>query len=82
MITRRGGPEVLRVEERPEPLPGSGEVVVDVRAAGVNVAEVLTRVGLYPGAPRLPAVVGYDVAAEIAHGHRMGRTACSVLLVP
>jgi NADPH:quinone reductase-like Zn-dependent oxidoreductase len=68
VITRHGGPEVLRVEERPEPLPGSGEGVVDVRAAGVNVADALTRVGLYPDAPRLPAVVGYEVAGVIAHG--------------
>ena len=62
VITKRGGPEVLQVQERPEPQAGPGEVRVDVSAAGVNFADVLARMGLYPDAPKLPAVVGYEVA--------------------
>jgi NADPH:quinone reductase-like Zn-dependent oxidoreductase len=60
-----GGPEVLRVEERPDPVAGPGEVRIAVRAAGVNFADTLARVGLYPDAPKPPAVLGYEVAGEI-----------------
>jgi NADPH:quinone reductase-like Zn-dependent oxidoreductase len=63
--TRKGGPEVLEVREAPEPMPGPGEVRIRVRAAGVNFADVMTREGLYPDAPKLPAVMGYEVAGEI-----------------
>lgn len=66
VITRHGDPDVLRVEERPEPTPGPGEVVVDVRAAGLNFADVMARMGLYPDAPKPPVVVGYEVAGEVA----------------
>ena len=62
VITKTGPPEVLRVEERADPRPGPGQVAIDVRAAGVNFADTMARVGLYPDAPDLPAVVGYEVA--------------------
>jgi NADPH:quinone reductase-like Zn-dependent oxidoreductase len=64
-ITRRGGPEVLQVREAPDPLPKEGEVRIRVAAAGVNFADVLARMGLYPDAPPLPAVVGYEVAGTV-----------------
>jgi NADPH:quinone reductase-like Zn-dependent oxidoreductase len=64
-ITRRGGPEVLEVREVPDPDPGPGEVRVHVRAAGLNFADVMARMGLYPDAPKLPAVVGYEVAGTV-----------------
>ena len=60
-----GGPEVMKIEERPVPEPRRGEVRIAVRAAGVNFADILARVGLYPDAPKLPAVVGYEVAGEV-----------------
>jgi NADPH:quinone reductase-like Zn-dependent oxidoreductase len=66
VITEHGDPSVLRVEERPDPVPGPGEVVVEVRAAGVNFADVMARMGLYEEAPPPPAVVGYEVAGVIA----------------
>ena len=62
VITKAGPPEVLHVEERPDPEPGPGQVAIDVRACGVNFADTMARVGLYPDAPKLPAVVGYEVA--------------------
>jgi NADPH:quinone reductase-like Zn-dependent oxidoreductase len=65
VITRAGPPEVLRVEERPDPEPGPGQVAIDVRACGVNFADTMARVGLYPDAPDLPAVVGYEVAGTV-----------------
>jgi NADPH:quinone reductase-like Zn-dependent oxidoreductase len=60
-----GGPEQLAVEERPEPEAGEGEAVVDVRAAGVNFADVLIRLGRYPQMPELPTVLGSEVAGEV-----------------
>jgi len=62
---RRGGPEVLQVREAPDPQPRPGEVRIRVRAAGVNFSDIMTRVGLYPDAPPLPCVMGYEVAGEI-----------------
>ncbi|MEO8686889.1 MAG: zinc-binding dehydrogenase [Solirubrobacteraceae bacterium] len=65
VITRTGPPEVLQVQERPDPQPGPGQVAIEVRAAGVNFADTMARVGLYPDAPKLPAVVGYEVAGTV-----------------
>jgi NADPH:quinone reductase-like Zn-dependent oxidoreductase len=66
VITRHGDPSVLQVQERPDPTPGPGQVRIAVRAAGVNFADTLARVGLYAEAPKVPSVVGYEVAGEIA----------------
>lgn len=63
--TRVGGPEVLEVREAQDPTAGAGEVRVRVRAAGLNFAELMARMGLYPDAPKLPTVLGYEVAGEI-----------------
>jgi NADPH:quinone reductase-like Zn-dependent oxidoreductase len=65
VITKHGGPEVLKVEERPDPPLGAGEVRIDVAAAGINFADVMARMGLYPDAPKTPCVVGYEVAGTI-----------------
>lgn len=65
VITKHGGPGVLKVEERPDPALGPGEVRIAVAAAGVNFADVMARMGLYPDAPKPPVVVGYEVAGTI-----------------
>lgn len=65
VITEHGPPEVLRVQARPDPEPGRGEVLVRVRAAGINFADLLARVGVYPDAPKPPCVVGYEIAGDI-----------------
>ncbi|HEX5414143.1 MAG TPA: alcohol dehydrogenase catalytic domain-containing protein, partial [Chloroflexota bacterium] len=64
-IPRVGGPEVLTVRETVEPVPGAGDVRIRVEAIGVNFSDVLARLGLYPDAPPLPAVVGYEVAGTV-----------------
>jgi NADPH:quinone reductase-like Zn-dependent oxidoreductase len=64
-IPRIGGPEVLEVREAPDPTPGPGEVRIAVEACGVNFADLMARQGLYPDAPPLPAVVGYEVSGAI-----------------
>ena len=65
VIPRHGPPDVLEVREAPDPVPDQGEVRIRVRAAGINFADVLARLGLYPDAPKPPSVVGYEVAGQI-----------------
>ncbi|MGE5246294.1 MAG: synaptic vesicle VAT-1 family membrane protein [Betaproteobacteria bacterium] len=65
VIPRYGGPDVFAVREVPDPVPGEGELRIAVRAAGVNFADILARLGLYPDAPRPPMVVGYEVAGLV-----------------
>jgi len=64
-LTRTGGPEGFEVLERPDPAVGAGEVRIAVRAAGLNFADTMARVGLYPAAPKPPCVLGYEVAGEV-----------------
>jgi len=64
-ITRAGPPEVLELREAADPSPQEGQVRIRVRAAGVNFADLMARVGLYPDAPKLPCVVGYEVSGII-----------------
>jgi NADPH:quinone reductase-like Zn-dependent oxidoreductase len=66
VIPRHGGPDVFELREGPDPVPGDGEILVRVRAAGVNFADILARIGLYPDAPKPPLVVGYEVAGVVA----------------
>ena len=67
VITKHGGPDVLAVQDWPVPdRPLGGQVLIDVRAAGLNFAEMMARMGLYPDAPKPPCVVGYEVAGTIA----------------
>lgn len=65
VIVRHGGPEVFELREGPDPVPGEGEIRIRVRAAGVNFADILARIGLYPDAPKPPVVVGYEVAGVV-----------------
>jgi synaptic vesicle membrane protein VAT-1 len=64
-ITKAGSPEVLQVREAPDPEARDGQIRVRVRAAGINFADLMARVGLYPDAPKIPCVVGYEVAGTI-----------------
>jgi NADPH:quinone reductase-like Zn-dependent oxidoreductase len=65
VIPRHGGPEVFELREAPDPVPGEGEIRIRVRAAGINFADILARIGLYPDAPKPPVVVGYEVAGFV-----------------
>src|SRR5882724_8743133 len=65
VTTRNGDVDVLKVETRPDPLPGKGEVLIRVKAAGLNFADILARQGLYPDAPPKPCVMGYEVAGLV-----------------
>ena len=72
VLTGVGGPEQLVVQEVPEPEAGDGQAIVDVRAAGINFADVLIRLGMYPQMPELPAVLGSEIAGELDGARVMG----------
>jgi putative PIG3 family NAD(P)H quinone oxidoreductase len=84
-IGEPGGPEVLKPATRPMPLPGAGEVLIEVKAAGVNRPDVLQRKGEYPppaGASDLP---GLEVAGRVAavglgvHHLKVGDEVCALV---
>jgi NADPH:quinone reductase len=60
-----GGPEVLVLVERPVPVPGAGEVLIRVAAAGINRPDVLQRKGMYPPPPGAPTILGLEIAGEV-----------------
>lgn len=62
VIPRHGGPDVFELRDAPDPIPRDTEIRIRVRAAGVNFADILARLGLYPDAPKPPVVVGYEVS--------------------
>ncbi|HVT35451.1 MAG TPA: medium chain dehydrogenase/reductase family protein [Nevskiaceae bacterium] len=64
-ITGTGGPEKLQLREAPDPAPAAGELRIRVRASGINFADILARQGLYPDAPKIPCVVGYEVSGTV-----------------
>ena len=65
-ITQPGGPEVLAEAIRPDPVPGPGEVLIDVAAAGVNRADLLQRQGHYPPPPGASDIPGLECSGVIA----------------
>ena len=72
VLTATGGPENLVVQDVDEPRGGDGQAVVDVRACGINFADVLVRLGRYPQMPELPAVLGSEIAGELDGDRVMG----------
>src|ERR1700759_4393489 len=85
IITEPGGPEVLQWEEVPAPVPGPGEVLIDVAAAGVNRADLMQRQGLYPPPPGAPPYPGLECSGTVAAlgdgvtGGRVGELVCALL---
>jgi putative PIG3 family NAD(P)H quinone oxidoreductase len=80
-----GGPEVLSVGELPDPVPGPGEVVLDVAAAGLNRADLLQRQGFYPPPPGASEVLGMECSGTVSavgagvEGWTVGDRACALL---
>ena len=69
-----GGPENLVLRDLPDPVAGDGQAVVDVRAAGINFADVLIRTANYPQMPELPTVLGSEIAGELDGQRVLGFT--------
>ena len=85
-IATPGGPEVLRIANRPVPRPGTGEVLVRTVAAGVNRADLLQRQGHYPPPPGASPILGMEVSGHIVelgavHNSRwqIGDAVCALL---
>jgi NADPH:quinone reductase-like Zn-dependent oxidoreductase len=64
-ITRHGPPDVLQLREAPDPEPGPGEIRIAVRAAGINFADIMQRMGLYPTSFKIPYAPGFEAAGII-----------------
>ena len=64
-ISEFGGPEVLKLVERPTPEPGQGEVLIKVAAAGVNRGDCVQRIGFYPAPPGASDLPGLEVSGTI-----------------
>lgn len=64
-IVGHGGPEKLQIRESADPSPAAGQLRIRVKAAGINFADILARQGLYPDAPKIPCVVGYEVSGTV-----------------
>ncbi|MFG6469147.1 NAD(P)H-quinone oxidoreductase [Roseateles sp. BYS87W] len=86
-ITRPGGPDVLELAERPDPVAGPGECLIRVSASGINRPDVLQRKGAYPPPPGASDLPGLEVAGEIvsgdvqalaAHGFAVGDKVCAL----
>ena len=65
VISRLGGPEVLEIQQVPQPVANPGEVLVKAAAGGVNFADIMTAQGGYPSAPSAPLIAGREFAGVI-----------------
>src|SRR5437660_598405 len=65
VITEPRGPEVLRWLDVPDPIPGPGEVVIDIAASGVNRADLMQREGRYPPPPGAPPYLGLECSGRV-----------------
>ena len=78
VLTAKGGPEVLVIQEVPDPVPGPAEILVDVVTSAVNRADLMQRRGLYPGPPAEHEIPGLEFAGRVAAlgervaGHAVG----------
>ena len=84
-ITAPGGPEALKLTERPVPQPGKGEILIEVHAAGINRPDVFQRMGKYEPPPGTTDIPGLEVAGVVAalgegaSGFKTGDKVCALL---
>jgi NADPH:quinone reductase len=84
-ITEPGGPDVLKPAARPMPMPGAGEVLIEVAAAGVNRPDVMQRLGSYPPPPGASDIPGLEVAGSVVavglgvHHTKIGDQVCALV---
>lgn len=65
-VAQFGGPETLQMTEKPTPEPGAGQILIEVKAAGINFADMIAREGHYPPVPSAPFVPGFEAAGIVA----------------
>ena len=83
-IAGPGGPEMLRLVQRPTPSPGTGEALIKVAAAGVNRPDVLQRMGVYPPPPGASDIPGLEIAGTVVSAgrgatHLIGNRVCALV---
>jgi putative PIG3 family NAD(P)H quinone oxidoreductase len=84
-ISAPGGPEVLVLGERPRPAPGPNQILIEVKAAGINGADLAQRKGVYPPPPGASDVLGMEAAGVVAeingetNGLKVGDRVCALL---
>lgn len=64
--TKTGSYDVLEVQEVPDLVPGNDELLIQVKAAGLNFADILARKGQYPDGPKTPCVMGYEISGVVS----------------
>jgi putative PIG3 family NAD(P)H quinone oxidoreductase len=85
VVTEPGEPDVLRVEQVPDPVPGADEVIVDVAAAGINRADLMQRQGHYPPPPGASQYLGLECSGTVSAvgesvaGWNVGDRVCALL---
>src|SRR5580658_3535090 len=85
VVSQPGGPEVLNLEEVPDPVPAADEVVISITSAGVNRADLMQRMGMYPPPPGAPPYPGLECSGRIAElgegvdGWAVGDEVCALL---
>src|SRR5579862_2204663 len=65
VVRRYGPPDVFELQQLPDPQPKPGEVLIRVKAIGVNFADLMQRMGIYPGTPKPPFVPGLEIAGVV-----------------
>ena len=65
IVTKHGDPDCMELQKFPTPSPGTGEICIRVSKAGINFADILARMGLYPGAPNPPFTPGMEVSGTV-----------------
>ncbi|HEX9490480.1 MAG TPA: NAD(P)H-quinone oxidoreductase [Stellaceae bacterium] len=84
-IAAPGGPEVLKQTIRPVPMPGAGEVLIEVAAAGINRPDIMQRQGAYPPPPGAPDIPGLEIAGKVVaiglgvHHTKIGDQICALV---
>ena len=76
IVTKHGDPDCMELQEFSTPSPGAGEICIRVSKAGINFADILARMGLYPGAPNPPFTPGMEVSGTV---HEVGPDASKIL---
>src|SRR5271156_4520401 len=82
VVKRYGPPEVFESQEVPDPQPKPGEVLIRVKAVGINFADLLQRMGIYPGTPKPPFVPGLEVAGVVEKVAEGGKPSEGAALKP
>ena len=84
-VKQFGGPETLQMVEEPAPAPKQGQIVVEVKASGINFADIMARQGNYPAVPSAPFFPGFEVAGTVSQrgdgvqGHQLGERVMGIL---